>query len=81
VLVYFGLLHENDRSRANFLATFFHGKSHVLILAKIGLATFWAIFFTNSSGHPAFEPALDARWGPPGDSADRFERHRSANKD
>jgi hypothetical protein len=25
---------------------------------KIGLALFWAIFFTNSSGHPAFYRAL-----------------------
>jgi hypothetical protein len=24
-------------------------------LTKVGLAIFWAIFFTNSSGHPGFE--------------------------
>jgi hypothetical protein len=28
------------------------GKSSVLILAKLVLATFWAIFFAKSSAHP-----------------------------
>jgi hypothetical protein len=34
--------------------TFFHDKNPVLTLTKMGWATFWA-FFTNSSGHPAFD--------------------------
>jgi hypothetical protein len=29
---------------------FFRSKSYALILTKMGLATFWVIFFTNSSG-------------------------------
>jgi hypothetical protein len=32
------------RSSPNFWATFFHGKSNVLLLTKMGWATFWAIF-------------------------------------
>jgi hypothetical protein len=32
-------------------STFFHGKSNAIILTKMGWATFWAIVFTNSSGH------------------------------
>jgi hypothetical protein len=33
---------------------FFHGKSYVCqnYLTKMGWAAFWAIFLTNSSGHP-----------------------------
>jgi hypothetical protein len=34
-------------------ATFFHGKCYELILKKMDWATFWAIYFTNSSGHSA----------------------------
>jgi hypothetical protein len=30
-----------------------------LIVTKMGWATFWAIFFTNSSGHPAEEKVAD----------------------
>jgi hypothetical protein len=29
---------------------------YIFILTKTGWATFWAIFFTNSSGHPASGP-------------------------
>jgi hypothetical protein len=34
------------------LPTFFQCKSCELILKKIGWATFWSIFQTNSSGRP-----------------------------
>jgi hypothetical protein len=34
-------------------ATYFNGKGYAIILAKLRWATFGAIFFTNSSGHPA----------------------------
>jgi hypothetical protein len=34
---------------------FFHGESYVLILTKMGWATFWAIFSTSSSGHPELD--------------------------
>jgi hypothetical protein len=41
------------RTEAKFFSTFFYAKSCPLILTKkVGLATFWAIFFTDSSGHP-----------------------------
>jgi hypothetical protein len=40
--------------RRNFWATFISIKNtNLSITAKMGWATFWAIFFTNSSGHPA----------------------------
>jgi hypothetical protein len=32
--------------------TFFRGKRYALILTKKCWAVFWAIFLTNSSGHP-----------------------------
>jgi hypothetical protein len=32
-------------------------------LQKMRVATFWAIFFTNSSGHPAFDRPTDAGIG------------------
>jgi hypothetical protein len=46
VIVYFGHQLENYRSSAHFWATFFHGTSYtyVLILTKIGWASFWATF-------------------------------------
>jgi hypothetical protein len=38
---------------ANIFGAFFSTvKSYVTILTKTGWATFWAIFFTDSSGHP-----------------------------
>jgi hypothetical protein len=40
----------NYRSSANYWATL---RSYVLTLAKISWATLWALFFTNTSGHPA----------------------------
>jgi hypothetical protein len=49
----FGHFFENYGSSPNLWATLSHGKSSVLILAKFVWATFWASFFTNSSGHPA----------------------------
>jgi hypothetical protein len=39
-------------ARATFLVYFFRGKSYVLILTKIGWATFWATFKKKSLGHP-----------------------------
>jgi hypothetical protein len=37
----------------HFCAAFFHGRVYALFfLTKTGWATFWAIFFTDSSGHP-----------------------------
>jgi hypothetical protein len=47
-VIYFGQYFE-----MLFQGCLFHGKSYVLIWAqKTGWATLWAIFFTNSSGHP-----------------------------
>jgi hypothetical protein len=37
----------------HFWTNLFHGKSYALLLTQTGWATFWAIFFQNSSGHPA----------------------------
>jgi hypothetical protein len=42
-----------------FWATFFHGKGCGCFFQKMGWATFWTIFFTNSSGHPALCPRPD----------------------
>jgi hypothetical protein len=42
---------ENCRSSPHFLAIFIQFRMRTLILIK-KLATFWAIFLTNSSGHP-----------------------------
>jgi hypothetical protein len=42
---------ENYIRSTYFGATFFNGKSYVLISTKKVWATFWAIFFTNSSCH------------------------------
>jgi hypothetical protein len=41
---------ENYKSCTDFFSTFFHVKSSVLILTKTGWATFWSIYFANSSG-------------------------------
>jgi hypothetical protein len=41
---YFGQLFESDKGSPNFSATFFVSKSYALNSAKMGLATFWAIF-------------------------------------
>jgi hypothetical protein len=42
-------------ARANF-KTLFHRKNYVLIFdKKLGWATFWATFFTNTSGHPGVD--------------------------
>jgi hypothetical protein len=35
--------------------TYVHDEGYAIILTKNFWATFWAIFFTNSSGHPVFE--------------------------
>jgi hypothetical protein len=49
------------------VATFFglllsNSSGYVLILSKMGCATFWDIFFTNSSGRPAADqPGGDER--------------------
>jgi hypothetical protein len=46
---------ENDKSSPhfwpNFWATFPHSLKYAIILTNMGWATFWAIFFTNLSGH------------------------------
>jgi hypothetical protein len=39
-----------------FVGYFFHGEGYAFVLTK----KYWAIFFTNSSGHPAGEPFLKA---------------------
>jgi hypothetical protein len=52
-IVYFGQFIENYGSSPDFCAPFSHGNCAKLNLEKLVLATFWAIFFTNSSGHPA----------------------------
>jgi hypothetical protein len=43
---------ESYRRSSIACATFLHVNSYALILTNIGWATLWAIFFTNSSGHP-----------------------------
>jgi hypothetical protein len=53
---------EKDQCSLSFWATFFHDRSVVLILAKMLSATFWAIFFSNSSGHPDPNPPLAFRF-------------------
>jgi hypothetical protein len=57
VVVYFGQFYENYRSSQSIFATFFHDVScSQMLTKKLRWATFWAIFFTNSSGHPASNP-------------------------
>jgi hypothetical protein len=54
VIIYCGPIFEIYRSRPIFGAPFLHSKSYAAVFIKtIILATFWAIFFTSSSGHPA----------------------------
>jgi hypothetical protein len=54
VIVYFWQFFENyGISRIFWLL--FSMQIFLLFLTKVGLAIFWAIFFTNSSGHPGFE--------------------------
>jgi hypothetical protein len=51
--IYLGHFDENYRKSTNCLATFFHGKIHVLILTKMDWASFLGNFFKKkSSGHP-----------------------------
>jgi hypothetical protein len=45
---------ENYRSSQNFGATFFYGKSYVIISTKNRFGFIVGDFFTNSSGHPAY---------------------------
>jgi hypothetical protein len=52
VIVYFGQLFENVIKLPIFLASFIHGYTLILTKKCVGLH-FWAILFTNSSGHPA----------------------------
>jgi hypothetical protein len=44
---------ENNRRGPHFWATFSVVKVHSSFWQKVIWATFWAIFFKNSSGHPA----------------------------
>jgi hypothetical protein len=47
---------KNYSNSPKFWATFSTVKViYVLIFAKMGWATFWARFFTNSSGHPVYK--------------------------
>jgi hypothetical protein len=55
---------ENYRSSTDNRAASFHGKIDVLIITKIVWATFWAIFFTNASGHPAFNVQIPETFTP-----------------
>jgi hypothetical protein len=66
VTVYLGQWFENYRSSAHFWATFFHGTSYVLIVAKSYIL---GDFFTSSSGHPGGcrHPNL---WSPSGQKND-----------
>jgi hypothetical protein len=41
---FFGPISENHRTSPDFWAAYSYGKSNVLILTKIGRATFWTIF-------------------------------------
>jgi hypothetical protein len=41
------------------LCYFFHSMDYVLIFPKRGLAKFWEIFFTNSSGRPGCDHSTD----------------------
>jgi hypothetical protein len=52
-IVFFGQFSENYISSPHFLDTFLRGYCYASILTKMHWATFWASFFTNSSGHPA----------------------------
>jgi hypothetical protein len=56
VTVHFGCFLENYRKLhkncRNDCATFFNGKSYVLILLNSGLGYILGEFFTNASGHP-----------------------------
>jgi hypothetical protein len=51
---------ENYRSSLNVWVLLFYGNSYLCIDfdKKWAWATFWAIFFTNSSGHPGSAPVL-----------------------
>jgi hypothetical protein len=46
---------KNYKSTPNLLPLYYHGKKHVLILKKLGWATFWAIF---SQTHLVTLPAV-----------------------
>jgi hypothetical protein len=54
-----GSFSENYKSSPQFLDYFFHDYGCALILAKMDWAAFWAIFFTNSSGHFGKVPPLE----------------------
>jgi hypothetical protein len=46
-IVFFGYFFENYGRSPNFVATFFHGRSDVLVLTKNGLGYIWGDFFTH----------------------------------
>jgi hypothetical protein len=50
--LWFGQCFEDYTSSPHRRATFFYGKSDLFFFTKMGLATFWAIFSTNSYSHP-----------------------------
>jgi hypothetical protein len=61
-VVYFGLLLENDKSGANYWATFCHGTIFVLSPVKNGLGYIFGDSFTGYSGHPAYDLPCARQW-------------------
>jgi hypothetical protein len=50
-----GSFSENEMGSLNLWATFFHGKSYVLIVTKIRVGLHFGRFFASSSGHTGGE--------------------------
>jgi hypothetical protein len=57
-IVYFGGVFLNYASSPNVFGTFPHVTHDVLVSQKWVGVHFWAIFFTNSSGHPAWRTGV-----------------------
>jgi hypothetical protein len=70
--------YHNWGSIPHFGATFFHGWGFALILAERFWATFWAIFFTHSSGHTESWPRKDKKRFPNDGSATWYSVQCSA---
>jgi hypothetical protein len=51
-IVYFGRFFKLQKCSPCFQSSFFLGLWYAVIMTKRRLATFWAIFFRSSSGHP-----------------------------
>jgi hypothetical protein len=54
-IVYFGRFYKDQTSSPKYFGTFPLSVDYVLTFTKSGWATFWTVFFTNSSGHPTNE--------------------------